>query len=276
MSAQEIAEDIKIKQPKQDIIDRQSWPEYVQLAPEDLYLDKVYQREKIKVRDVQRIVDEFDPNQLGVILVALRKRDGEEFFCVIDGGHRTLAACILKLETVPCLFIEDGGRVKEAKLFGEQRKRRNLTQFDFFRAEVVAEQQPYTEIKSYLDKIELAMNSSQGPRSISFIKTFVDRWKANTAACKKAIANMLVLKENSLSGQLHGGLFYLEDHGQRTKDIMQRIYLAGGYNAALAEYNSITANLGPNTKGREKFWAIALINIYNKNVRKHKITLSFI
>jgi hypothetical protein len=272
VSVLERAESIKTKKNKNFNPAKIEWCDIALFDPSELYIDTDYQR-ILQSSLVQKIINDFNPDQFGTVKIAERIEQETRHYYVVDGQHRVIAAFLLDIKEIPCLFIEGDGKEKEARLFNKQKVRKNLTPYNLFVSAVAAGNQIETEINDFLKEIEVQPSNSIGPRKVSFISGIISRWKRNKQACKQAMKSILTLEENMISGQLYGGFFHLEECGIRTIDKIGRIYKAGGYNAVLANYNSIRANLGPNTKGQDRFWAQAIVNVYNKNLRKCKIYL---
>lgn len=87
--------------------------EHRKLPVEALKLCMQYQRTQNE-RHVQKIVDAWNEDAFGALVVA-RRKDGSLW--VVDGGHRLAAARALKINTVPCTIMDSDGPAHEALVF---------------------------------------------------------------------------------------------------------------------------------------------------------------
>lgn len=137
---------------------------------EDLIIDLSYQRNPGREK-VGKIVREFDPNALGVIICSMRENG---VLAVIDGGHRVSALNIMGLghSDVRCLVFFDLSIQQEAEMFAMLNDNRTKPKtHDIFRSKVVAKDKEAVEINSILQKYNLKPGNFSGMNVIRAIGT---------------------------------------------------------------------------------------------------------
>lgn len=100
---------------------------------------------------VARIMEAFDPDAFGVIIVTLP--DGDGLYHIIDGQHRveTVRRMWGDEEKVPCRVVNAKTPKRAAQIWIEQNKgRKGATQIDDFRIHVVAGFQPWVEVDALI------------------------------------------------------------------------------------------------------------------------------
>lgn len=137
---------------------------YLQL---DSLSTEVYQRTVMDTLHIKRIINNYDPNQIGTIIVSYR--DGR--YNVIDGQHRVLALKTLGQHGVMANVFEGLTLEEEAKYFnafnsanGESKK---VKAHDVFRARVVAKEQIALDIKEAVEKSGVKMGYSNQHNAIA-------------------------------------------------------------------------------------------------------------
>lgn len=110
-------------------------PEYRRLPISALTIDPAVQRSAIDRRRVKKMVDDFDPEGIGVITVSERS-DG--FLHIADGMHRVTAARIVgTVDKVMCRIFTGLSLQEEAKLFRLLNATAKPTAIDLFKVRVV-------------------------------------------------------------------------------------------------------------------------------------------
>lgn len=134
----------------------------------DLVVDYTYQR-ALEPRKVARIVNEFDPDAFGTLVVSLRK-DGTK--AVIDGSHRKAAVIEMygTTEKVPANLHEGLSLEDEARIFSILNSNRTKPKVvDLFKADVAAGQPMAVAINQVFSNLGLAPTQqvkSDGIRAI--------------------------------------------------------------------------------------------------------------
>lgn len=148
---------------------------------EGLFMDALYQRAKN-----EKLIDEivaFPSPELFLVLVVSDRGNGT--YAVIDGQNRAEAARRLGLPFVPALVLRNLTREQEAGLFSDlQRKRKNISALDQFRADVAANRRRAIEIARTLDARGVSVGSThgRGPErlwTVAAISAVQDVWTWN-------------------------------------------------------------------------------------------------
>lgn len=125
-----------------------------------LDIDGAYQRD-IHGKSLTKLIDEFDPRLMSPLNVSVRNNQ----FFTIDGRHRTTAAIVNGLTSLPCILQTGLTQAEEAAIFASQKKCiANLTALEQFKANVVAGDPIDTDIKMLCDKYGLTITNTQAKR----------------------------------------------------------------------------------------------------------------
>lgn len=126
-------------------------------------VDPSYQR-KISARGsatIKKIIAGFSWAHFGALSVVARD---PETFAVIDGQHRTIAALLLGVETVPAVVVTDDEIAAEARSFVSiNATRTSVSTADKFRARVTAEDPQAVELAEILENLEINYDPPPGP-----------------------------------------------------------------------------------------------------------------
>lgn len=181
----------------------------------DLSIDASYQR-SIDNEPSRRLIASIAANfdwRLCVPLVVSRRRTGD--LIVIDGQHRTMAACrrgdILHL---PCCIFSYGGPEEEARMFiAANRARKPMTRLDDFHAALAAADEDAREIQKLVTDagLKVARNTASNawqPREITFTAAIATSIrKHGPAVVSAALTNMAeAFPKERLT---HGGSIFL-------------------------------------------------------------------
>lgn len=165
-----------------------------------------YQR-VLNMKNVNKIVKEFNPAKLGVLVVSKRS-DGT--YSVLDGQHRLTALRRLGYEATNCIVLEGMSVQEEADYFRRQNEnKQNLRIADTFNASLYAEDEESLEIKSLMDKYGFRFGKSGYPMcicAIGALQTIIRTYNIQTLenvlrsiACTWA-ADTTILRREMLAG----------------------------------------------------------------------------
>lgn len=142
----------------------------------DLIIDLTYQRAPSREK-VGRIVHEFDPNALGVIICSMRENG---VVAVIDGGHRVTALNVMGLgdTDIRCLVFFGLSVNEEAEMFTvlNDNRTKPKTQ-DIFKSKVIAKDPQAVEINNVLIKYGLRPGNAGGMNIVRAIGTVNNIYK---------------------------------------------------------------------------------------------------
>lgn len=172
-----VIEPQKIKSVEQNI-----W-----LIPLGMIRTEIYQR-VLNMKNVNKIVKEFNPAELGVLVVS--KRD-DGTYSVLDGQHRLTALRRLGFSAANCIVLENMTVQEEADYFRRQNEnKQNLRIADTFNASLYAEDEESLEIKRLMDKYGFRFGKSGSPMCIcaigalqTIIRTYDVRTLENVLCC---------------------------------------------------------------------------------------------
>lgn len=150
-------------------------------------VDPSYQR-KISARGsatIKKIIAGFSWAHFGALSVVARD---PETFAVIDGQHRTIAALLLGVQTVPAVVVTDDEIAAEARSFVSiNATRTSVSTADKFRARVTAEDPQAVELAGILENLGINYDPPPGPltsgkqtRSIVMLEKMLNKHGAGT------------------------------------------------------------------------------------------------
>jgi len=157
---------------------RKSWPYRFELVPLDrLIIDADYQRPLTSF--VEKVVAEFDPAKLGVLIVS--ERGNSEPKAIIDGQTRWAAMLRLSEDEIvavdkdgnaiaPCLVYTGLTREQEAELFADlQTERRGMATYLRFRAALVAKKTEAVAIAAIVQQQGFELDVNETPHTVKSI-----------------------------------------------------------------------------------------------------------
>ena len=150
-----------------------------QVAINDLHLDPEYYQREPDPNRVRKIIEAFDPNAVGVILVNER-RDGRLF--VMDGGHRVWALLELGIDTWLAEYHVGLTRQEEAAVFAAANNRKPLTPEQLFKAKWNGGDRVTNQIVDVITKhgfVPLG-SKSKGVRATQQLYMIYNRWGIQT------------------------------------------------------------------------------------------------
>lgn len=158
---EQIAMDGVMEPQKLKSVEQNIW-----LIPLGLIRTEIYQR-VLNMKNVNKIVKEFNPAKLGVLVVS--KRD-DGAYSVLDGQHRLTALRRLGFSAANCIVLENMTVQEEADYFRRQNEnKQNLRIADTFNASLYAEDGESLEIKRLMDKYGFRFGKSGSPMCICAI-----------------------------------------------------------------------------------------------------------
>ena len=244
----------------------------VALVPiSELFLDRDYQRTKLKSKVLQHIYEHFDVREFAPVVVSQRGRR----YYIIDGQHRAVALAALGFSEALCLIVDASGKAGEARIFTSQVHRTNLKPFDLYRAGLIEGKPLYKAVDAWLTANQLMIKDSPQPGCIRFVNGFLDRWETSPEACKTVtlLCNDMEPDE-PLDNNVHSGLWYLVYRGIDLLEHKQKL-MQGGYVAIRREANKIMYTEDRSSRGgkNQRFWAAAILKVLNKRRRISRIEM---
>lgn len=241
------------------------------VAVADLWVDIKYQRDKIRPQHLRKICEEFEFNDYAPITVGVRS--GRMY--VIDGQHRAIAAVLIGLKQILARIIPTGCRQEEARAFVHQIRVANIKPIELYHAAIGEGDPEARAIAKWLKSEGLKMSITPSPRNIGFVKGFRERWRTDTAACKRAVLMCRYIDPDSnTENYIHSGIWYLYRMGIDVDEYKDKLLGNGGYTRIHYYSHKISGMEG--TRGQSaknvRFWARAVLCVINKG-RKHKIEL---
>lgn len=136
----------------------------------DIIIDLSYQRKPSQAK-VSKIIRDFDPNALGVIICSIRENG---VIAVIDGGHRISALNAMGMHNndVRCLVFFGLSLSQEAEMFATLNDNRTKPKTqDIFKSKVVAKDDAAVDINKTLSKHGLIVTNGPAMNGIRAIGT---------------------------------------------------------------------------------------------------------
>lgn len=125
-----------------------------------------YQREP-SCRRVERIINEFNPAKLGILVVNDRQ-DGT--YAIIDGQNRLSALRAIGITEASCFVLIGLTQEQEADYFRKQNQNHvNLTNYDLYHAGVVAKDTHYLMLKETLARYGYQAHKISAPRHVTAV-----------------------------------------------------------------------------------------------------------
>ena len=148
-----IAMEKNIKTNKKKSFTKEDFGVEVWLKVSDLIIDEDTQRGSMSAQ-IQKLVDDFNPNSFGRIMVSKRK-DG---YYVTDGQHRKLCALKMGIKEVPCILIdnicedENDAKKNDAKQFlNINQNSQTVRAIDKYRIGVSAQLPDWLHVKDVIE-----------------------------------------------------------------------------------------------------------------------------
>lgn len=183
-----------------------------------LVIDTRYQRKLMEHR-VGKIVDEFNPAQLGVLEVSRRKNGS---CAVFDGQHRLSALKALDEKHAPCLVHVGLTPQEEADLFVRlQRDRRPPTPVERFRAQLFSGDKQAQQIAAALTENGYAVGSgSNDVKAVTTIERITRKQGIEVLTRSFGVIRDAWFGDDySLDGSIIGGVAEcMADYGDRWTD----------------------------------------------------------
>lgn len=134
---------------------------------EGFFVDAEYQRPLTSL--VREIAENYNPALVGTIIVSERKKKSPKL-AIIDGQNRWAGATQAGELSIPALVYEGLNRKEEATIFALlQTKRRNLSTYQRFRAQLVAEDPDALAIQAIVTAEGFTLNASDQSNSLRAI-----------------------------------------------------------------------------------------------------------
>lgn len=147
----------------------------------DLIIDLSYQRKPSQAK-VTKIIRDFDPNALGVIICSIRENG---VIAVIDGGHRISALNAMGMHNsdVRCLVFFGLSLAQEAEMFTTLNDNRTKPKTqDIFKSKVVANDNAAVDVNKVLSKHGLTITNGpvmNGIRAIGTVTSIHKKYGIN-------------------------------------------------------------------------------------------------
>lgn len=239
----------------------------------DCFLDQSYSR-PLNERHIEMLASEWNDKAAGVIYVSMRE-DGR--FAILDGAHRTAAYRSLNGDdaTLPAKVYIDLSPREEAALWSDyNKKRRQPSPADVFRADLAAEDQEAVEINAILETIGLHFSLDQGPRDkgIQAIGTVRKMYRQYNASMVARVLAIISVSQGDGQGAIQGfmlsGLAAFMDRYRQHQNYDDDRLLSVLTTNSPAQIRSLAHTIRASSPvSSENAIGMAILQIYNKGMR---------
>lgn len=240
----------------------------------DLIIDLSYQRKPSQAK-VSKIVRDFDPNVLGVIICSIRENG---VIAVIDGGHRVSALNAMGMHNsdVRCLVFFGLSLSQEAEMFATLNDNRTKPKTqDIFKSKVVAKDDAAVDINSIISKYGLSITNGPAMNGIRAIGTVTSiHKKYGIDVLDKTIMCLInAFGSHSTSFSDHALLAVSTIiHNNKTIDlnrVVNVLKIYGTVNLWFSKGSSVSQQAG----FKQNYYGMIFVftNDYNKRLKKNKI-----
>ena len=244
----------------------------------DLVIDLSYQRKPNAVK-VAKIVNNFDPDALGVLVCSMRE-DGT--IAVIDGGHRVAALNSMNLESmsVRCLVFFDLTVQKEAEMFTilNDNRTKPKTQ-DLFKSKVVSGDKDAVGINKILSKNGLSISNGPANNSVRAIGTITSIYKReganNLNATISVLGNSFDMHSTSFSDSALiavSKLLSVFDNKIDLNRMIATLKTFGSVNLWASKGSMISKTMG--YKDVNVGMIVCFLNEYNKRLKNNRLDVA--
>lgn len=239
------------------------------LPVDSLIVDRSYQRSAESESTTSKMANNFNWVAFGTPTVMERPGKGGSKFYVVDGQHRVIAAKNYGLTSVRCLVFKSNGKKHEARGFLDTNiNRKNVSSIDKFRAGVLAEIEPYTEINNWLKSMDLTVSASvKTPKTIQFPHHLVRTWKQGPESCKQALMIQLMINGDvdTLTSDCHEGLFWLIYNDVPVAAYVEKLKKLGGRSAMSRSITAMAIEMGTQVSARVA--GLGILRLINHRLR---------
>lgn len=203
-------------------------PRVEQLLPSQLFVDQGVQR-PLDQRRVEKIVGEFDPAALGVLVVS-RRTDGTHH--VIDGQHRLAVVLAVGRGDTPtdCKVYQGLSREEEAAMFRKLNNTRTVAPIDRFRVRIVEGEPIATAIHRILQKHGWVLRAGKQDYSFAAVAAAEKLYKRSGEDADAVIDRLMWVITEAWSGnsdgvraELVGGIGALLAHHGEAVDVAKLV-----------------------------------------------------
>jgi hypothetical protein len=235
-----------------------------EVAVDALVIDAGYQRERNDPL-VDEIVGDLSWALFGVITVSSR---GTGQYAVIDGQNRAEGARRRGIEWVPALILVGLTREEEAATFADlQRKRRNNSALDGFKADVVAKRRRALEISQVFDSRGVTAGRGSGHGNdrlykVGAISAVQDVWAWGGVELVAAVFDAIMIAWPDATGRFRGEIIrplgrYIIDNEPEPWRLVLALEAIGGPDTLLERAAYLRKGRGMG-KGTEK-WPMEVV-----------------
>lgn len=243
----------------------------------DLIIDLSYQRKPNQIK-VAKIIKDFDPNALGVIICSIRENG---VIAVIDGGHRISALNAMGMHNsdVRCLVFFGLSLSQEAEMFATLNDNRTKPKTqDIFKSKVIAKDETAIDIDNVIKKYGLSISNAPSMNGIRAIGTVTNIYKKyGVDVLDKTIMCLTEAFDKHSTSFSDQALLAVSSIIAQSKDIdlKRMISILSTYGTAnlwFGKGSSVAkqANFKKNYHGM----IFVFVNDYNKRLKKNKIDFS--
>ena len=243
---------------------------FMDIHKKDLIIPSEYQRSQ-RIKKVLDIASNWDWMACGTLLVVMRENI-DDYYYVIDGGHRKAAADKRSdISTLPCLVFVGECIGKEAETFLDINNNRSaMSVFEKFKARRIAGDQSVDNCIKLLETTGHFFTNSGSSKGVTCIQAILNSYEKNETATRLLWPLCVEIHGYEIiNGEIWTGLYYLYSHGISVFDYRTKLIQAGK-TGCLQQINK--AKLIHNAGG-EKIHAYGLLEIINYKL-KNRIKLS--
>lgn len=241
----------------------------------DLIIDLTYQR-KPNATKVAKIIHNFDPNALGVLVCSMRE-DG--IVAVIDGGHRVAALNAMGLSNldVKCLVFFDLSIKDEAEMFTTLNDNRTKPKTqDIFKSKVIAGDSDASAISAILNKFGLSISNGPAMNAVRAMGTITNIYKRegkenleNTILSLSSAFDKHSSSFSDMSLIAVSRIFAKYGNNVDKKRLIESLSTFGNVNLWSNKGSVISKAMG--YKDVNIGMSICLVNEYNKRLRTNRL-----
>jgi hypothetical protein len=249
-------------------------PTFAKVKVGDLVVDKRVQRSRINPTHINKIVAEFNPTMLGVIIVS-RRPNGT--YVALDGWHRSEAVKLVRdaPTELDALVYTGMSLAQEAEMFRRYNTRATVPNADNFRMLVHEGDEMAVRVNAIVENFGLEIGKTF--HAVATAAKIVGRPNGfeTFETTLRIIDRAWTLDENSADNRIINAIaemIYHYDDAFDEKAFTTRLAAFDGGLATILEksrvYHRSVANPGPMLRS---IINVALLPIYNKNMREDKV-----
>lgn len=240
-----------------------------EISIDKLVVDKTYQR-GLSARLVKKIVSNFNPQYLGVLIVGDR---GDGTFNIIDGQHRWEAAKIVGRDKILCEVISTNGVADESKHFGAVNTvRKKLTAVELFNSGVLAGDKTHVDINNFLNSRNVVVSKqSKNVGEFKSVAVMLKAWTVDKHSAMNAFdfchsVSVISGQNDPVAADMLVGAFILAKNGVSICNFAKKCATLGGRTAFLSTHSGLSRVMT-----RDRSSAESLVKMINHRLQVNRI-----